>query len=189
MLVNEMFANAQHGVADKIWPREGTSFPKIWPVHYALAVAGIAVIRNWMKGDETAEECAEELRSLTNRFSENSSLRFQLDIPDMDVESGYGLWADTCDDFHNPLIAVEGPIIRQLIDSIPPGRALDAACGTGRYARYLSERGHAVSGVDLSPELIEKARANTPASSSGPEVSKRCLFLARLSILSCADSR
>ena len=162
---------------------------KIWPVHYALCVAGIAVIRNWMKGDETAEECAEELRSLTNRFSENSSLRFQLDIPDMDVESGYGLWADTCDDFHNPLIAVEGPIIRQLIDSIPPGRALDAACGTGRYARYLSERGHAVSGVDLSPELIEKARANTPASSSGPEVSKRCLFLARLSILSCADSR
>src|SRR5215469_17041472 len=102
-----------------------------------------------MKGDETAEECAEELRSLTNRFSENSSLRFQLDIPNMDVESGYGLWADTCDDFHNPLIAVEGPIIRQLIDSIPPGRALDAACGTGRYARYLSERGHAVSGVDF----------------------------------------
>ena len=125
-------------------------------------VAGIAVIRNWMKGDETAEECAEELRSLTNRFSEDSSLRFQLDIPDMDVESGYGLWAYTYDDFHNPLIAVEGPIIRQLIDSIPPGRALDAACGTGRYARYLSERGHAVTGVDLSPEMIEKARANTP---------------------------
>ena len=60
------------------------------------------------------------------------------------------------------IIAVEGPIIRQLIDSIPPGRVLDAACGTGHYARYLSERGHAVSGVDLSPEMIEKARANTP---------------------------
>ena len=64
--------------------REGTSLPKIWPVHYALGVAGIAVIRNWMNGDETAEECADELRSLANRFSEDSSLRFKLDIPDMD---------------------------------------------------------------------------------------------------------
>lgn len=35
--------------------------PKIWPAHYALGVAGIAVIRNWMNGDETAEESAEEL--------------------------------------------------------------------------------------------------------------------------------
>jgi len=97
-----------------------------------------------------------------DRFNEDPSLRFQLDIPDMDVERGYRLWADTYDDFHNPLIAVEGPIIRRLIDSIPPGRALDAACGTGRYARYLSERGHAVSAVELSPEKIEKARANMP---------------------------
>jgi len=125
-------------------------------------MAGIALIRNWMNGDETANECAEELRRLADRFSEDSSLRFQLDIPDMDVESGYGLWADTYDDFHNPLIAVEGPIVRQLIDSIPPGRALDAACGTGRYARYMSERGHEVSAVDLSPEMIERARPNTP---------------------------
>jgi len=68
------------------------------------------------------------------------------------VVSGYQLWADTYDDFHNLLVAVEGPIVRQLIDSVPPGRALDAACGTGRYARYLSERGREVSAVDLSPE-------------------------------------
>ena len=50
-----------------------------------------------------------------DRFNEDPSLRFQLDIPDMDVERGYRLWADTYDDFHNPLIAVEGPIIRRLI--------------------------------------------------------------------------
>ena len=136
--------------------------PKIWPVHYALGVAGIALIRSWMNGDETSEECARELRHLVDRFNQDPSLRFQLDIPDMDVESGYRLWADTYDDFHNPLIAVEGPIIHQLIDRIRPGRALDAACGTGRYARYMSERGHQVSAVDLSPEMIERARPNTP---------------------------
>jgi hypothetical protein len=94
-----------------------------------LGIAGIALIRNWMNGGETAEECADELRRLVDRFNEDPSLRFQLDIPGMDVESGYRLWADTYDDLRNPLIAVEGPIIRQLIDRIPPGRALDAACG------------------------------------------------------------
>lgn len=134
--------------------------PKIWPVHYALGMAGIAVIRNWMTGDETAKECAEELRTLANRFDEDQALKFQLEIPNMDAESGYRLWADTYDDLHNPLISVEEPIIRRLIDSIPPGRALDAACGTGRYSRYMSERGHEVSAVDMSAEMIERARAN-----------------------------
>jgi len=137
--------------------------PKIWPVHYALGMAGVAVIRNWMIGDETAEECTEELRSLANRFSEEPALKFQLDIPDLDVMSGYRLWADTYDDLHNPLIAIEQPIIQKMIESVPPGRALDAACGTGRYTRYLSELGHTVSAVDLSPEMIERARANAPS--------------------------
>jgi ubiquinone/menaquinone biosynthesis C-methylase UbiE len=136
--------------------------PKISPVHYALGIAGIAVIRNWMTGDETADECALELRTLANRFAEDPSLKFQLDIPHMDVESGYHLWADTYDDFHNPLISVEEPIIRRMVDSIPPGRALDAACGTGRYARYMSERGHKVSAVDMTPAMLDRARANAP---------------------------
>jgi ubiquinone/menaquinone biosynthesis C-methylase UbiE len=136
--------------------------PKIWPVHYVLGVAGIALIRNWMTGDETAHECAEDLRALANRFNEDQSLKFQLDIPNMDVESGFRLWADTYDDFHNPLIALEEPIIRRLIDSIPPGRALDAACGTGRYARYMSQCGHQVSAVDVTPAMLDRARANAP---------------------------
>lgn len=136
--------------------------PKIWPVHYVLGMAGIAVIRNWMAGDETAQECAEDLRTLANRFSEDQSLKFQLDIPNMDVETGYRLWADTYDDLHNPLISVEEPIVRRMIASIPPGRALDAACGTGRYSRYMRECGHNVSAVDLSAEMIEHARANNP---------------------------
>jgi len=49
-----------------------------------------------------------------------------------------------------------------MLDKIPPGRALDAACGTGRYARLLRQRGHQVAAVDLSPEMIERARASAP---------------------------
>jgi len=36
-----------------------------------------------MNGDETAEECAEELRRLADPFSEDPSLKFQIDIPEI----------------------------------------------------------------------------------------------------------
>lgn len=135
---------------------------KVWPVHYALGVAGVALIRNWMAGDDAAKTCADELISLTRRFTEDPSLNFQLDIPDMEVESGYALWADTYDNFANPLINVEEPIIRALLERIPAGRALDAACGTGRYTRYMRARGHEVEAVDVSSAMIAQARARSP---------------------------
>jgi SAM-dependent methyltransferase len=40
----------------------------------------------------------------------------------------------------------------------PQGTVLDVACGAGRHMRFLAERGHAVTGVDRSPEAIEAAR-------------------------------
>ena len=39
------------------------------------------------------------------------------------------------------------------------GRLLDIACGSGRHARELSARGYALTGVDISAESIEEARA------------------------------
>lgn len=42
---------------------------------------------------------------------------------------------------------------------LPGATVLDAGCGTGRYARELVRRGYIVHGVDLSPELIDVARA------------------------------
>ncbi|MET4109081.1 methyltransferase domain-containing protein [Hymenobacter sp. UYP22] len=40
----------------------------------------------------------------------------------------------------------------------PDARLLDLACGKGRHARYLSEQGFEVTGVDLSPQSIAAAR-------------------------------
>ncbi|GAA3938665.1 class I SAM-dependent methyltransferase [Hymenobacter algoricola] len=40
----------------------------------------------------------------------------------------------------------------------PGTRLLDLACGKGRHAIYLSEKGYDVTGVDLSPESIVYAR-------------------------------
>ncbi|WP_176969055.1 class I SAM-dependent methyltransferase [Amycolatopsis xylanica] len=45
----------------------------------------------------------------------------------------------------------------------PPGKStLDIACGEGRLSRDLAERGHQVTGFDVSPTLIEAAREAHP---------------------------
>lgn len=40
-----------------------------------------------------------------------------------------------------------------------PGRLLDVACGSGRHARELAQLGWEVTGVDYSPDLLERARS------------------------------
>lgn len=43
-------------------------------------------------------------------------------------------------------------------ERLAPGRALDVACGEGRNAVWLAERGWQVTGVDFSEVGLEKAR-------------------------------
>ncbi|MBK5925748.1 hypothetical protein CCR90_18690 [Rhodovulum sulfidophilum] len=49
-------------------------------------------------------------------------------------------------------------LARELSD-LPPGRALDLACGEGRNGFWLAERGWQVDGIDLSDVAVERARA------------------------------
>jgi SAM-dependent methyltransferase len=44
------------------------------------------------------------------------------------------------------------------IDSVPVGRAMDVACGAGRNALYLAERGFVVDAIDISGEALDRAR-------------------------------
>ncbi|MGW1894355.1 class I SAM-dependent methyltransferase [Streptomyces sp. NPDC002004] len=43
-------------------------------------------------------------------------------------------------------------------EALPPGRALDIGCGTGRHAVHLAQRGWRVTGVDLVREALAAAR-------------------------------
>lgn len=45
----------------------------------------------------------------------------------------------------------------------PGSRVLDAGCGPGHFAIAFAQRGCIVDGVDLSDEMIERARANAAA--------------------------
>jgi ubiquinone/menaquinone biosynthesis C-methylase UbiE len=49
-----------------------------------------------------------------------------------------------------------------LVDGLAPGRALDAACGTGRHARHLVELGWETVGIDVTPEMLSRAAATVP---------------------------
>lgn len=50
----------------------------------------------------------------------------------------------------------------ELVTTGLPGRVLDAGCGPGWITAYLAERGLHVTGLDLSPGLIDIARRNHP---------------------------
>ena len=83
--------------------------------------------------------------------------------------TAYASWAPTYDSLPNGLIEVEEPAVHALVDAawsrLPGGkggRALDAACGTGRHAAALVARGYATVGVDESPAMLAVARSKVP---------------------------
>jgi SAM-dependent methyltransferase len=50
------------------------------------------------------------------------------------------------------------PLVVKAIEKLPPGRALDLACGAGRHAFVLAEQGWRVTAVDASRVAIDLVR-------------------------------
>jgi SAM-dependent methyltransferase len=135
--------------------------PIINTLDYVLGVHGLAVLRNWARGGETAHHAVHKLIEFTSQYGSGTE-RFARDVTESDARAGYAAWSASYDQPGNPLVTAEEPIVREMIDSVAPGRALDAACGTGRHTSYLAERGFDVSGIDASPEMLAIARAKVP---------------------------
>lgn len=130
--------------------------------HYLLGTQGLALLRYWLDADDTRlRDRVDELRRFLSA-PDDAPMSIRFDLPKHDIRSGYARWASSYDSAPNPLIRVEEPVVRRMIDAAAPGVALDAACGTGRHATYLRERGHRVIGVDASPEMLAKARSRVP---------------------------
>lgn len=51
--------------------------------------------------------------------------------------------------------------VREQCIDLPPGEAVDLACGEGRNSLWLARQGWRVTGIDFSPVAIERARALT----------------------------
>ena len=124
-----------------------------------VGVAGLAVLRHLYGG--TDEDAARRLQELREVLDDPAFEQAEA-TPEFDPKEGYALWSDSYDEPGNPIVALEEAVVHELIRSAPPGRALDAACGTGRHTAHLARLGHQVIGVDLTPDMLARARERLP---------------------------
>lgn len=124
-----------------------------------IGVEGLALLRHLYDGsDDEADRRLAEVR----RVLDDEAFAAHEPVSEADPVTGYRSWSERYDEPGNLIIALEEPVMWSVIDGLPPGRALDAACGTGRHARHLADRGHQVVGVDVSPEMLARARSRVP---------------------------
>ena len=133
------------------------------PLAYVLGLEGLALLRAWA-GDFDKEFVDRRLAEVRRLIAAEALADHTGVLVDRgDTRTGYRQWAATYDEPRNSLFDADEPVMHEIIDAFPPGRALDAACGTGRYAGYLAGRGHRVTGIDASPDMLGRARTRVPA--------------------------
>jgi SAM-dependent methyltransferase len=131
------------------------------PLAYLLGLQGVALFRAFA-GEydrEFTEARLAEIRALLDSADQLGQGGTAGPIATAD---GYDGWAEYYDQPGNAMIDREQPIVREILDGLPVGVALDAACGTGRHTAYLAALGHTVIGVDSSPGMLAKARLKVP---------------------------
>jgi ubiquinone/menaquinone biosynthesis C-methylase UbiE len=127
-----------------------------------LGIHGLALLRGFITGsDAEAAERVEDIRRIAGNL-DDERLAAATEFPERSVEAGYADWSKTYDVPNNPLIHLEETVLLPLLESLPPGRALDAACGTGRVSARLAAARHDVLGVDATPEMLALAREKVP---------------------------
>jgi SAM-dependent methyltransferase len=134
------------------------------PLAYLLGLEGIGLLRAW--AGEYDRAFVQARLAQVRQLLDNEALVSHggVMVNRGDTVMGYRQWSATYDEPRNGLfdVEVEQPIMHEILDALAAGNALDAACGTGRYAGYLVVRRHQVVGVDSSPEMLDRARARVP---------------------------
>ena len=133
------------------------------PLAYLLGLEGIALLRAF-DGAYDRDFTLARLREVQTLLDSADELGEGVEAHPITSGEVYSSWAESYDaPGTNQLVEIEQPVVQSILDGLPAGVALDAACGTGRHSAYLGARGHAVIGVDSSPEMLERARARVPA--------------------------
>jgi ubiquinone/menaquinone biosynthesis C-methylase UbiE len=132
------------------------------PLAYLLGLEGVALLDAWAGDHDRAftEARLAEIRRLLDdeQLRDRGVLVEQVGSATVyeQVSAGYDAEAG------GGLFATDEPIVAEYLSGREPGVALDAACGTGRYAEFLARRGHRVIGVDSSTDMLAHARRRVP---------------------------
>jgi ubiquinone/menaquinone biosynthesis C-methylase UbiE len=131
------------------------------PLAYLLGLEGIALLRAFA-GEYDREFTLARFREIRALLQEQDRLGAGTEAQPMSLQDLYDGWAGSYDGQPNQLLELEQPIVREILELLPVGVALDAACGTGRHAAYLASLGHTVIAVDSSPGMLAVAREKLP---------------------------
>ena len=135
------------------------------PLGYLLGVEGAALLRGFREGSADrafVEARIAEIRTLLDTRALAHAEGVTAEPGTVGTAEVYEDWAPHYDAPGNQMIDVEQPVVRRVLDGLPVGTALDAACGTGRHTAHLHELGHRVIGVDASPDMLARARERLP---------------------------
>lgn len=79
------------------------------------------------------------------------------------MASTYEAWAPHYDEWNcinsYTVTGVEHSVVSKIVDALPPGRMLDAACGTGRWAKHIATQGWEAYLVDISLPMLSNCKA------------------------------
>jgi len=106
---------------------------------------------------------------LPSRYWEDRAQRFAAQGAGLAAVCSYGM-----PEFYNRMIhCCQRLALERWLDVTPGTRVLDVGCGVGRWSSMLARRGARVTGMDLSPTMINEAKRRADASGVGD----RCRFL------------
>ncbi len=131
------------------------------PLAYLIGLEGVALLRCFA-GEDDSEATTARLAGVRRLLDAAEELGTGVTGTLITTQEGYRTWASSYDAPGNQLIDIEQPVVHRILDALPPGVAVDAACGTGRHTVHLSGLGHRVIGVDSSPHMLAVAASKLP---------------------------
>lgn len=132
------------------------------PLAYLLGIEGVALLRGFI-GEYDRDFVEARIAEVRELLADESLADAAVAVERVGTVAGYRVWSATYDDGRNTAFDHDEPVVEEIVDTLPAGVAVDAACGTGRFSAMLTARGHHVIGVDSSPDMLARARAKVPS--------------------------
>ena len=125
-----------------------TEEPAVWrtdpiiyqhPLAYLLGLEGVALMRAFA-GEHDRVFTEARLADVRRLLDTADDLGPGADVSPLPLSDGYDGWALTYDGEDNACFPMRAGVLAPMLDRLTPGRALDAACGTGAVAQQLLDR-------------------------------------------------